>query len=124
MILVDTAVWIDHINAPVPELLHRLSAGEVLTHPLVIGEIACGTIRNRAEVLAHLQSLPRIGEVAHVRVIEEIETNRLMGRGISFIDAHLIASVIRDGSASLWTRDRRLAQISEELGVAYPEHLQ
>ena len=122
MILVDTAVWIDHLNAPVQELLDRLRAGEVLIHPLVIGEIACGTMRNRMEVLSHLQVLPRIGEVDHERVFRVIETNRLMGRGIGFIDAHLLASVITESGASLWTRDLGLNRIAEELGVAFTEH--
>ena len=62
MILVDTAVWIDHINASVSELLNRLDSGQVLTHPMVIGEIACGTIRNRAEILSYLWALPMIEE--------------------------------------------------------------
>ena len=122
MILVDTSVWIDHLNAPVPELLSRLNAGEVLIHHLVIGEIACGTMRNRGEVLSNLQSLPRIREVDHERVFREIETNRLMGRGIGFIDAHLLTSVLAHGDATLWTRDLRLQRIAEEMGVATPEH--
>ena len=121
MILVDTSVWIDHLNAPVPELLSWLNAGEVLIHPLVIGEIACGTMRNRAEVLSNLQSLPRIREVDHERVLREIETNRLMGRGIGFIDAHLLISVLAHGDATLWTRDLHLQRMAEEMGVATPE---
>ena len=121
MILVDTSVWIDHLNAPVPELLSLLNAGEVLIHHLVIGEIACGTMRNRAEVLSNLQSLPRIREVDHERVFREIETNRLMGRGIGFIDAHLLTSVLAHGDAPLWTRDLRLQRIAEEMGIATPE---
>ena len=104
-----------------PELLSWLNAGEVLIHPLVIGEIACGTMRNRAEVLSNLQSLPRIREVDHERVFREIETNRLMGRGIGFIDAHLLTSVLAHGDATLWTRDLRLQRIAEEMGIATPE---
>ena len=121
MILVDTAVWIDHINAPVTELLRRLAAGEILTHPLVIGEIACGTIRNRTEVLSHLRSLPMIREVDHQRVLQEIDAHHLMGRGIGFIDAHLLTSVVSQSGVSLWTRDQRLKRIAEEMGVSYPE---
>ncbi len=121
MILVDTAVWIDHINASVSELLNRLDSGQVLTHPMVIGEIACGTIRNRAEILSYLWALPMIEEVDHETVLQEIETNRLMGRGIRFIDAHLLAAVIINRDASLWTRDRRLNRIAEEMGLSFTE---
>ena len=92
MILVDTSLWIDHINIPVAnipvaELQDLLNADEVLIHPMVIGEIACGTIRNRAEVVHYLRSLPRIAEVSHERVLQEIEAGEFMGRGIGFIDA-------------------------------------
>ena len=121
MILLDTSIWIDHINAPVSELVSLLNNGEVLAHPMVIGEIACGSIRNRADLLFYLLSLPMIGEVDHGAVLREIDTRGYMGRGIGYIDAHLLASVIRDGSASLWTRDRRLAQIADELGIAFSE---
>ena len=121
MTLVDTAVWIDHINAPVTELLNLLSDGEVLTHPMVIGELACGTIRRRGEFLSYLAALPMIGLVDHERVLEEIDANRLMGRGIGFIDAHLLTSVIAQSGATLWTRDQRLNRIADEMGVAFPD---
>ena len=79
MILVDTSLWIDHINTPVAELQDLLNADEVLIHPMVIGEIACGTIRNRAEVVHYLRSLPMIVEVSHERVFQEIEAGGFMG---------------------------------------------
>ena len=123
MILVDTSLWIDHINAPVAELQDLLNANEALIHSMVIGEIACGTIRNRAEVVHYLRSLPRIAEVSHERVLQEIEAGGFMWRGIGFIDAHLLSSVIADDSASLWTRDRRLERIAGDLGVAFSESL-
>ena len=121
MILVDTSVWVEHLRSPVSELQDQLRTGQVLTHPMVIGELACGMIRRRREFLSYLGALPIIPELTHERVLEEIETNRLMGRGIGFIDAHLLTSVIAGAGAALWTRDRRLNRIAEELGVAFPE---
>ena len=90
MILVDTSVWVEHLRSPLSELQDQLRTGQVLTHPMVIGELACGMIRRRREFLSYLGPLPIIPELAHERVLEEIETNRLMGRGIGFIDAHLL----------------------------------
>ncbi len=121
MILVDTAVWIDHITAPITELLNRLDTREILVHPMVIGEIACGTMQERPVILSLLQSLPRIGELTHDQVLQEIETGGFMGRGIGYIDAHLLTSVMAQSGASLWTRDQRLKRIAEEMGVAFPE---
>ena len=122
MILADTSIWVDHPRRPDSEMIERLTARDVLIHPLVIGELACGTLPDRA-ALERLDDLPQIVQATHDEVLLLIESHRFMGRGIGYVDAHLLASVIRDGSASLWTRDRRLAQISEELGVAYSEHL-
>ena len=123
MILVDTSIWVDHFRRPNAEMIERLTARDVLIHPFVIGELACGTLPDRA-VLQRLDDLPQIVQATHDEVLLLIESQRFMGRGIGYVDTHLLASVIRDGSASLWTRDRRLAQISEELGVAYSEHLE
>ena len=123
MILADTSIWVDHFRRPNAEMIERLTARHVLIHPFVIGELACGTLPDRA-VLQRLDDLPQIVQATHDEVLLLIESHRFMGRGIGYVDAHLLASVIRDGSVSLWTRDRRLAQISEEVGVAYSEHLQ
>ena len=123
MILVDTSVWVDHLRRPNSEMIERLTVRDVLIHPFVIGELACGALPDRS-VLQRLDDLPQIVQATHDEVLSLIESHGFMGRGIGYIDAHLLASVIKDVSASLWTRDRRLAQISEELGVAYPEHLQ
>ena len=89
---------------------------------MVIGEIACGTIHGRSGFLSYLRSLPRIAEVSHDRVFQEIEAGGFMGQGIGFIDAHLLSSVIADGTVSLWTRDRRLDRIAGQLGVAFSEN--
>ena len=121
MILVDTSVWIDHFRAPEAELRERLKAGEVLMHSMVIGEIACGNLSRRTQTLARLRSLPRIPESEHDEVMRTIESERLMGRGLGYIDAHLVCSVLRDDDSSLWTRDTRLKQVAEELGAAFLE---
>ena len=119
MILVDTSVWIDHFRTPEAELRERLKAGDVLIHSMVIGEIACGNLSRRAQVLARLRSLPRIPEPEHDEVMRTIESDGFMGRGLGFIDAHLICSVLRHVDASLWTRDSRLKRVAEEFGVVF-----
>lgn len=118
MILVDTSVWIDHLRSNDAELRSALEEGEVLTHPFVIGELACGNIRNRAEVMSLLADIPPCLEATHDEVIQLIERRRLMGRGIGYVDAHLLASALITPSARLWTRDSRLSRVSIELGAS------
>ena len=121
MNLVNTSVWVDHLRSPEAKLQSQLRTGQVLTHPMVIGELACGIILQRSEFLSYLGTLPIIGQLDHDRVIQEIEINRLMGRGIGFIDAHLLMSVIDQTGATLWTRDQRLKRIAEDNGIAFAE---
>ena len=121
MILVDTSVWIDHFRAREAELREHLDAGDVLMHSMVIGEIACGNLSRRAQALARLRSLPRIPELEHDEVMRTIDSDGLMGRGLGFIDAHLICSVLGHDDASLWTRDMRLKRVAEELRVSFLE---
>lgn len=118
MVLVDTSVWIDHLRHGDANLAAALEQGEVLTHPFVIGELACGNLRRRAEIMRLLAELPRAPVASDAEVMEFIERRRLMGRGIGFVDAHLLASVILAGSASLLTTDRRLAALATELRSA------
>jgi predicted nucleic acid-binding protein len=119
MILADTSVWVDHLRRANPVMIELLTANDILAHPFVIGELACGTLPDRS-VLRRIDDLPQIVRGTHDEVLLFIESQGFMGRGIGYVDAHLIASVLRDGSATLWTRDRRLAQIAEELGVSHP----
>ena len=119
----DTSVWIDHLRVAEAKLRELLGAGDVLMHSMVIGEIACGNLARREQVLARLRSLPRIPELEHEDVIRKIESERFMGRGLGFIDAHLICSVLSLDDTSLWTRDLGLKRVSEELGVAFSETL-
>ena len=121
MILVDTTVWVDHFRNPEPELLEHLEMDAILMHSMVIGELACGNLSNRETVLRDLRELPRIPETAHEPVLSLIESERLMGRGVGFIDFHLLCSALQQDDVSLWTRDTRLHQVAEDFGVAFSE---
>ena len=117
MIVVDTSVWIDHLRRGDPSLVDALEAGQVLVHPFVVGELACGNVANGAEVLGRLRALPRASVAGEDETLAFIERRKLMGRGIGYIDVHLLASAALDG-AELWTRDRRLAGVAADLAQA------
>jgi predicted nucleic acid-binding protein len=119
MILVDTSVWIDHLRASDPDLAVALNDSQVLTHPFVIGELACGSLARRAEVLSLLHSLPRAAIATDEEALIFIERHQLMRRGIGYLDVHLLASTALEGTATLWTRDRRLAEVATELGLTH-----
>ena len=121
MILVDTSVWIDHLRRPEQALLEQLRANNVLTHPVVVGELACGNLPDRTTFLRNMDAMPEIREGTHQQVRDLIESARLMGRGIGLMDAHLLYSVLHQEDALLWTRDERLNRIAQELSVAYAE---
>ena len=119
MILVDTSVWVDHLNAPDASMTSRLRTNEVLMHSMVIGELACGNLRDREARIADLKGIQGIAELGNDVVITRIEEHNLMGRGLGFVDAHLICAVLEEEGACLWTRDRRLNEVATELGVAF-----
>ena len=121
MILVDTSVWVDHLRAGVPALAAALERGEVLTHPFVVGELACGKLKNRHEVIELLGDLPGIPMATDAEALDFIEQRALMGRGIGYIDVHLLASAVLAAPAQLWTRDRRLEAVAEALALSYAE---
>jgi len=118
MILVDTSVWIEHLRARDAALVWHLEQGEVLMHPWVLGELACGNLRNRSELLSLLQRLPPCRCASDAETLFFIERRRLMGKGIGWVDAHLLASVALGGTQGLWTRDQRLQRAADELGLA------
>lgn len=122
MILVDTSVWVEHLRHGLPRLATLLQEGEVMIHPWVIGELACGNLRKRSQVLELLQGLPAVTVASDTEVLLLIEREQLMGRGIGYIDAHLVAAA-RLSHCRLWTQDRRLAAVAQEqgLGVGQPE---
>lgn len=121
MILVDTSVWIDHLRTGVSALAEALETGTVMSHPFVVGELACGNLQNRAEVLQLLRELPGAPVATDAEARAFIEHHHLMGRGIGYIDVHLLAATTLAGESALWTRDRRLADVAAELGLATDE---
>ena len=119
MILVDTSVWIDHFRTGERGLVAALEDESVLTHPFVIGELACGNLRNRAEVLNLIGRLPNPPIATDREALEFIDRMKLNAKGIGYIDVHLLASTLLTPSARLWTKDRRLASLASQLKVAY-----
>lgn len=117
MILVDTSAWVDHLRVADQQLARLLQDGAVCCHPFVVGELACGTLKHRSEILRLLRNLPQCPLVGHEEALEFVETHGLMGSGLGWIDVHLLASA-RLGGGRLWTKDRRLAQAARRLGVA------
>lgn len=118
MVLVDTSVWVSHFREGNAELAELLNRGGVLCHPFIVGELACGNLKDRAEILYLLRQLPRSLDASHDEVLAFIEINRLMGKGIGFVDVALLASAVLS-DVPLWTLDKRLAQASDALHVAY-----
>ncbi len=121
MILVDTSVWVDHLRSGEPALATALEGGHVLMHPFVLGELACGNLKNRGEVLRLLGDLPAAPTATDPEVLGLIERRALMGRGIGYIDVHLLASTALAADARVWTRDGRLAAAAAELELAFDE---
>ncbi len=119
MILVDTSVWIEHFRHTQPRLVVALEQEEVLVHPFVKGELACGNLHNRREILHHLGHLPQAPSVTDDEVLSFIESRSLKGRGIGYLDVHLLASTSIHGTARLWTLDQRLAQVAGRLGLLH-----
>ena len=115
MILVDTSVWIDHLRTGDDKLVQQLNSSNVLMHPFVLGELACGNLSNRKEILTLLKDLPKSSVATDNEVLFFIEQHKLMGRGIGYTDTHLLAAVALNGSARLWTRDKRLRAVCDSL---------
>jgi predicted nucleic acid-binding protein len=119
VIIVDTSVWIEHLRRGEPALEIALDAGHVLMHPFILGELACGNLNRRVEVLSLMRELPQAPVALGVETLEFIDRRKLMGRGIGYVDVHLLASAVPTGSAQLWTRERRLASVAKELGHGF-----
>lgn len=116
MILVDTSIWIDHFRSTNRQLVALLAEGQVLTHPYVIGEIACGSHRQRQEILGLLPLLPRAKLATDAEVLGLIDDFELFGKGIGWIDAHLLSASLLSGVA-LWTLDKKLARLARAVGI-------
>jgi predicted nucleic acid-binding protein len=118
MVLVDTSVWVNHLRMGDIQLEELLHDGKVVCHPFVIGELACGNIKNRSEILALLQALPKAPTIVLAEYLYFIEQNHLSGTGIGFVDVHLLASSKLSG-IPLWTNDKRLKETALKLKVFY-----
>jgi predicted nucleic acid-binding protein len=116
MVLVDTSVWISHLRMGNTPLARLLENEEAACHPFIIGELACGNLRNRSEILSLLQSLPKSIEATHEEVMEFIGNHSLMGKGLGYIDTHLLASAVLSG-IPIWTLDKKLKIISAQLAI-------
>ncbi len=120
MMLVDTSVWIDHFKRGDAVLTAALLADQVWIHPFIVGELACGNLSSRSDVLGLLRSLPCLTKCTDEEVLLFIEQQRLMGRGIGYVDAHLLAAT-QLASTRIWTRDKRLNAAANELALAHTE---
>jgi predicted nucleic acid-binding protein len=117
LILADTSIWIDHLRLGDEQLRKHLNDGIIAIHPFIIAELALGSLQERVKTLALLDRLPqvRVAQMNEVRLA--IEARRLYNRGIGLVDAHLIASVFINPPTLLWTRDKQLRNVAEDLGI-------
>jgi len=118
VILVDTSIWVDHLRGVDNGLTGFLDAGMVLTHPFVIGELALGNLAAREIVLSSLSDLPRAVLATDAEVLHFIDRHVLSGRGVGYVDIHLLAAARLTAGTELWTRDKRLHSIAVQLGLA------
>ena len=118
MILVDTSVWVEHLRSHSAILSALLDDGGVLGHPFVLGELALGNLRQRDDILRVLRRLPQATSASHLEVLQFIDREALYGRGIGYVDAHLLAAARLTAGSKLWTRDRRLQTVAGHLGLA------
>lgn len=116
MILADTSVWVEHLRRGEARLATLLGAGDVLCHPFVVGELACGHLRQRTEILSLLAALPSLGKATDPEVLAFIDRHKLQGKGLGLIDMHLLASCAL-ARRPLWTLDSRLARAATQIGI-------
>jgi len=117
VILVDTSVWVEHLRRGSERLAEQLREEAVLCHPFVVGELACGSLKNRQETLHLLRTLPQAPVARDEEALVFIETHRLAGAGLGWVDVHLLASAAL-GHASIWTLDRRMGEVARRLRLS------
>jgi predicted nucleic acid-binding protein len=122
LILVDTSVWVDHLRRGDARLVRLLERANVVMHPFVVGEIACGSLHNREAILELLQDLPTVAVAEGNEVLGFIERHVLHGKGIGYVDIHLLASVALTEGARIWTRDKKLHRVAEMLRFEHHDH--
>jgi hypothetical protein len=116
-VLVDTSIWVDHLRRSHKGLIDLLEDGVVVCHPFIVGELACGNLSNRSEILNLLKALPSLEPVSTEEVLYFIEVNEIMGCGLGYVDVHLLASA-QLAEARVWTNDRRLREVGRDLGLS------
>jgi predicted nucleic acid-binding protein len=116
MVLVDSSVWIEHFRKGRPQLATLLNEASVLMHPFILGELACGNLKNRADILRDLEDLPQAIAATHEEALDLMSKRKLWGRGLGWIDAHLVASALLS-HCRLWTLDARLDRAAADVGV-------
>jgi len=121
LILVDTSVWVDHLRRGDPGLVDLLERSIVIMHPFVVGEIACGSLRDRESILELLQDLPAAAVADGDEILRFIESHALHGKGIGYVDVHLLASVALTEGARIWTRDKKLRLVAQMMGCSYQD---
>lgn len=117
MILVDTCVWIEHLHKGNKLLVSLLEDLQVVVHPFITGELACGDIEDRASVISDIRQLPQLPVASDDEVLMFIEKQKLMATGVGYIDAHLLASAKLSGTTHVWTLDKKLAAVAKQLEV-------
>jgi predicted nucleic acid-binding protein len=117
VILVDTSVWVDHLRLGNTRLIQLLESARVAAHPFVIGELALGNLRQREVILGTMHDLPQTNVATDLEVLHFIHEEAIFGRGIGYVDAHLLASIRLTPGTSLWTRDKRLRDVANRLGL-------
>ena len=118
MVIVDTSTWITHLRQGIRQLAKLLMDAEVMCHPFIIGELACGNLKNRNEIISLLQSLPMAPTIEFDEFLFFIDRNHLMAKGVGFVDIHLLASAQLAG-VPLWTGDKRLKSAADQLDLAF-----
>ena len=118
MILADTSIWIDHLRGGDAVMTEQLERGSIAMHPFVLGEIALGSLKSRAELLQLLEALPGTLVAYDAEVMHMVDERALFGRGLGWVDVHLLAATLLTPGLRLWTRDRRLHAVAEEIGLA------
>ena len=118
MVLVDTSIWINHLRKGQPTLREMLIDGEVTCHPFIVGELACGNLSNRAEFFSLLQTLPMVPVADQAEVLYFIEKHNLMGKGVGFVDIHILASA-HLAHMPIWTSDKRLQSITLGMNISF-----
>lgn len=119
--MVDTSVWVDHLRSGDAQLADLLERAQVVMHPFVVGEMACGSLGDRSSILELLQDLPSARVAESEEVLAFIEHRALHGKGIGYVDVHLLASVALTEGTTLWTRDKRLLTAAQALGCAFQD---